>query len=228
MSEVPSRVSPAPPAPPASQLVGKALAVLLVMGYGAPFVAAAAFLCSTLASLVQRDGGRANGLAGALGAIATAVSLSVVLYRRIRAGGRARAVLAAEVLVLAILPLWGLGYSHFLGEAECTVDQCSAESTAFRPFAEPEVFGLLALHGLVVLAYAASRRRPERLRPFAEALVSAALVAGAIVHAIVGVHVGRWLGVAILIPPVFLPALSPALTVTLLVAELRARLRRRG
>jgi hypothetical protein len=216
-----------PPAKPPSVFVDVALSVLLVMGYAAPLLGAVAFVCSSLVSTIQ-SASKVSAVAGGLGAISVAVFLGVQLYQRIRSKWRAKAVLAAEALVLLILPLWGLGYSHFLADARCSVTQCSAESTVFRPFAEPEIFGLLALHALLVLAYAASRRRPERLRPFAEALVAASLVAGAIVHALMAVHVGRWLGIALLLPPIFLPVLSPLLTIALLVVELRARLRRRG
>jgi hypothetical protein len=131
------------------------------------------------------------------------------------------------VLVLFVLPLWGLCYSHG-GRAGCQVSACEVSDVAFRPLAEPEVYGLVALHVFTVLAYAVSRRRPERLRPFAETLVHAALLAGVAVHGLLAVHFARWLPAAALFPPVFLPCASPLLTVVLYGVELHTRLRRRG
>ena len=130
--------------------------------------------------------------------------VAVVAGRTIaHARGRVRTVL--DVTVLGALPAWGLAYSHWAGEATCTVTNCMAGDAVFRPLAEPEAVGLVVLHLLVVLAYAVSRRRPGALRPFPEALVHAALVAGMVAHAVLAVHFARWLPAAVLFPPAFLP-----------------------
>jgi hypothetical protein len=152
------------------------------------------------------------------------VLLALRLVARLR--GRARTLL--DVLVLGFLPAWGLVYSHWLAQPGCEVSACDAGDAIFRPLAEPEVYGLVALHVLIVLAYAISRRRPEALRPLAEALVNAALLAGLYVHAVLAAHFARWLGAAALFPPVFLPCAAPLFTVVLYGIELHGRLRRRA
>jgi hypothetical protein len=81
---------------------------------------------------------------------------------------------------------------------------------------------------LTALAYAISRRRPGALRPVAEALVHAALIAGMAVHAVLEVHFARWLPAAAIFPPVFLPCAAPLLTMVLYGHEVHLRLRRRG
>jgi hypothetical protein len=214
-----------PPVETSGKGLDGALAVLLGLTYGGPLIAAAATAGSALGRLVSPD---ASGVLALIAGLGAAMAIVVLLYRRIRKRGRAGAVRAAEVLILGILPVWGLAYSHFLGHPTCTVTHCMDDSTAFRPFAEPEVLGLIALHAATVVAYAISRRRPGALRPFAEALVHATLLAGIVAHAITAVHVGRWAGVGVLLAPVFAPCLAPALTVVLYGAELRARLLRRG
>jgi hypothetical protein len=131
------------------------------------------------------------------------------------------------VVVVGVLPFWGFVYSH-MGRAECQVSSCDVGDTAFRPLAEPEVWGLVALHACTVLAYAISRRRPAALRPVAEVLVHATLLAGIAVHVVLQVHFSRWLPAAALFPPVFLPCAAPLLTAILYGQEVRLRLRRRG
>lgn len=202
-----------------------ALALLLVLGYGSPVVLGAGVGVGALVSRLSPELAIFLGPCAALGVVIAGTHL---LYKRIRRNGRAGPVKAVEVLVLGILPVWGLVYSHFLGEPTCTISACTVSDRAFRPFAEPEVFGLIALHALTVLAYVISRRRPGALRPAAEALVNATLLAGAIAHAVIAVHVARWLVVGVLVAPVFLPCAGPLLTVILYLVELRDRLRRRG
>lgn len=201
------------------------LSLLLACTIGSPIVIGA---FAGLSALGRRlDPELRIGLGGA-GAIFMATLLTVLVYRHLRRRGRDRARKIIDALVLVILPIWGLLYSHYLGEPECTVSSCSVDDKAFRPFAEPEIYGLVALHVLTVLAYFVSRRRPAALRPKAEALVHATLLAGVIVHAVLAVHVARWLPVGLLLAPVFIPCAAPLLTVILYVAELRERLRRRG
>ena len=192
-----------------------ALAVLLTCGYGAPPLLVIASLAAGWV-----------GAASLLVAFVAGLVLLMVVYRATLAQ-RARAALAARVLVLGILPAWGLVYSHFAA-ARCVVNECALNDTVFRPFAEPQIFGLVALHLLTVVAYAISRRRPGPLRPFGEALVHALLLVGVVAHTIVGVQVGPWNFAGVLLPPVFLPCIAPAITVFLYGTELLARLRRRG
>lgn len=201
------------------------LAIFLVLTFGSPVFLACGFGVGALARAVVPA---AAIVAGPLAALACAIRLGITVFRWLRRSGRAGALKVVRVLVLCVLPVWGLLYSHFLGESSCSVSSCSADETAFRPFAEPEVVGLVAFHVLTVIAYAVSRRRPRALRPIAEALVHATLLAGAIAHAVIAVHVARWIGVGVVLAPVFLPCAAPLLTVIVYVVELRDRLRRRG
>ncbi len=222
-----------PPTEPADEAVlhrpSKAgdviLAIFLVLTFGSPLFLGVGYLLGAFTRIVLSE---AAIVVGPLAGLTSAIGLVIVTYRWLRRHGRKGVLAVLRVLILGVLPVWGLLYSHFLGEASCSVGSCGADETAFRPFAEPEVLGLVALHVLTVIAYAVSRRRPQALRPLAEALVHATLLAGAIAHAVIAVHVARWLGVAIVLAPVFLPCAGPLLTVILYVVELRERLLRRG
>jgi hypothetical protein len=156
-------------------------------------------------------------------ASAGTVLIAILLWLR----DRAWTARILEVTSLGVLPAWGLLYSHG-GQEKCQVHVGEADLTVFRPLAEPEVYGLIALHLVVVLAYAISRLRPAMLRPAAEATVSGALLAGMAVHAVLAIHFGRWLIAAALFPPLFLPCAAPLFTIVLYGAELLGRLRRRG
>jgi hypothetical protein len=161
-------------------------------------------------------------------ALYTAAAASVVILADLftRFLRRARSPVV-PIVILFFLPAWGLAYD--LGaRQECSISSCEVGETVFRPLSEPGVWGLVAFHLVTVLAYAVSRRRPEALRPAAEALVHAALLAGLAVHALLAVHFARWLPAALLLAPVFLPCAAPVLTVVLYGDELLARLRRRG
>jgi hypothetical protein len=204
---------PSRPGPLLSGLAAFALAT----GLGAPLILGSGVALQFL-----------HPVLGVLAACLVGVVLLVVAYRALRGDSAARFFVAFEVLVLAVLPSWGLGYSHFIGKASCEVSSCEAGETVMRVFAEPEVLGLVALHAVTALAYVISRRRPAALVPVAEALLHATLLAGILAQAAVAVHVARWLGVALLLAPVFLPCAAPLLTVVLYVRELHARLVRRG
>lgn len=208
---------------PHRPLADAGLAVLLVVGYASPVLAA----LSAALGMIAAGSGLLLLLVG-LCALASAVALAVRVYRHIRRHGRGWLQGAAEALVLVILPAWGLFYNHYLGEAQCRVTSCAVGNTAFRPLAEPEVLPLLALHAVTALAYAASRRRPAALHPPAELLVHALLLVGIAMHAVVAVQFGPWLLAGLAFPPVFIPCLMPALAILFYGAELRARLRRRG
>lgn len=205
------------------------LTLVLVLGYGAPLVLGAAALVGGVSARIAPELGLIFGACAAVGVV---IALSVAFFRNVHGATHARrrqnAVRAAEVLILGILPVWGFLYSHFLGRSECEISSCTANDEVFRPFAEPEVYALIALHAITVLAYAISRRRPRALRPVAEVLVHATLMAGVAMQIVVGIHVGRWIPVGFLLAPVFMPCIAPILTVILYGAELRSRLRRRG
>ena len=204
----------------ASSLEATALALLLATGFASPplLVVGASFgvlhpVCALL---------------GLCGAFAGWVWLIVGMRRGILAKSAyaSAARTAADWLVLAIAPLWGLAYNFAFGEASCVSDGCQPD--VFRPLAAPGVYVLVGLHAAVGVAYAISRRRPEALRPTGELLLCSILGAGVLVHAVVAAHFGSWLLVGLALPPVFFPCLAPLLTVCLLGVEIRARLRRRG
>ncbi|MDI1443838.1 DUF6688 family protein [Polyangium sp. 6x1] len=203
-----------------SRIADAALATLLVIGFISP--AAAALIAAATG---------AHGVAFVLVsllAVGGGIWAVVKLYRHIRTHGRGTTLGWVDVLVLGILPAWGLFYNHIVN-ATCQVLECEANGEIFRPLAEPEVFGLLAFHLVTVLAYVVSRRRRAALRPaMAELLVHAGLIAGMVIHVLLAVHFGKWVLFGAAFPPAFLPGLSPVLTVILYGAELRHRLRLRG
>ncbi|WP_437849886.1 DUF6688 family protein [Sorangium sp. So ce363] len=216
----PSEQQQSPPEQPFS-LTDGALAALVATGYGVPALAALLFGAG---QLVRLDA--AIFVAGALG-LAGWIGLTVWTYRAIRRRGRAPFQVAAEVLTLLLLPAWGMAYSHD-APGTCAVPACDVGTTAFRPLAEPEVHGLIALHALTALAYVVSRRRKEALPGPAELVVHAALLVGIALHVLLVVHFGPWVAAGLLVPPLLLPCVAPVFTVVFYSAELRARLLRRG
>jgi hypothetical protein len=194
------------------------LSLLVVTGYAAPvLLVAALFVSRAVESLALAT----------IGGFAIWLTLVIRVRRSIRDRGRGRYRIAAEVLVLLLLPAWGLAYTYGLAAPGCTYRACE-EPLAMRPFAAPEIYPLVALHLATALAYAISRRRPEALRPRTELAVLGALVTGVVVHAALAVHLAKWVFAGIGLAPVFLPCLAPALTVALYAPELVGRLRRRG
>lgn len=131
---------------------------------------------------------------------------------------------AFELLVLVVLPLWGLALNHSFNQT-CVQDACGADE--FRYLVEPDVFGLLFLHVVTALAYLGSRRRPEALYAPAELFVHVALVSGIVFQALVAVQFSDALLLGLILP-LGMPAFTPILTIALYAHELRARLRRRG
>lgn len=211
--------SPVAPAR-ASSLQATALALLVVSGYG----------CLPLFAIALSLGVMHVVLAG-LGAIAAFLVWLWGVARARRAiledvGSARVARTSADWLVLAVLPVWGLFYNFVLGAPRCVSDGCGPD--VFRPLASPGVYGVIAIHGVVGVAYAISRRRPEALRPRAELLLAATLGAGALMHALVAVHFGPWLLAGLAFPPLFMPCLAPLLCAVLLTVEVLARLRQRG
>ncbi len=197
------------------------LALLLVIGYGDPVTLGVPIALAHLGIDVM------HYRVGPLLTLLLVVLLTIVLYRRVERHRRP-ARIAAQLLILVVLPLWGLGYSHFMGQVSCRAPENSLDSTPFRAFAEPAVWGWLALHAVTAIAFVVSRQRPERLRPFGEIVLHALLVVGVVMQLLIGIHVVRWSLVGVLIAPIFVPCLTPYLTIGLYGLELHARLRRRG
>lgn len=153
------------------------------------------------------------GLAAGLGA-----TLPALLVRR-----RGRYLrLLTEWLVLVVLPAWALILDLGLPGWG---DACAAINA---PFAAPDVIGLYPLYGLCLLAYAVARKRPERLRPLAEALVVGGLTAGVVLAAALAVQFGIATFLALVFAPIGLPAAAPAAVGLLFLLALIGRLRRRA
>lgn len=207
-------------APPRAALADTAIAWVFAMCWGAPPLGLLALAWVALA------GSSSLGLLSAGCSLAGWMGVFVWARRATAAGKRRPIRIATELGALVVLPLWGLLYSHATG-ADCTISQCSGPDV-FRPFAEPEVFVLAGLHGVVVLAYAVSRRRPDALPPVVELVVHSLLVVGIAVHTIVAIHVGPWLVAGFLAAPVLVPCLSPVFAMGFFLSEVRGRLRMRA
>lgn len=211
--------------PGPSKITDAAITLFLLLSFGTPVALLLAGMVGALVGVVSQPAGIVAAVI--LGGIFLVLAAGRT-FRWVRRTGRDRSVRVIEVMTLLVLPVWGLGYNHFLGNPECTVGACSSSSEVFRPLAEPEVLGLVVLHALTVVAYAVSRRRPGALRPRSEALVHATLLAGVLVHIVIGVHIAPWTAKAFVLPPLLLPCFAPVSTTILYAAELRGRLRRRG
>lgn len=198
-----------------------ALATLLSTGYVSPLLLVAMVPIGALGASFHGIGLLVAGVVG-LGAWLAAI---IGMMRGMRANGRSGYRTAADVLVLAVLPVWGLLYVLIL-DGDCTTTTCDTE--LFRPFAFPEAWGLVAHHVVVSLAYAVSRRRPEALRPRSEVLVAATLASGIPLYLLIAVQLGPLLLAGLVFPPLFMPCLMPVLAPILLLVEIRSRLRRRG
>lgn len=212
----------AEPLEPRSRAADVGLALVVVTGYLSPVIAIGFWWVFALFLGALP----AVSLLGGLGAIAAWVALVSAAVRDIRAHGAERYRKASDVLVLLILPLWGLALAYAVPSEDCSVSSC--EMQIFRPFAFPEVFWLLGLHALLSIAYLVSRRRPHALSPRGEVLVNACLVTGMAVHATVALQLGPWLGAGLVAPPILFCTLAPVLTIVIFYRELAARLRRRG
>lgn len=205
--------------PTPSGLYAAAIATLVVTGYLSPFLLLLIIPFNAIHGFV--------GVLAAVGGLAGWIGAIVATYRKIREKGDQPWRKAADILILGVLPAWGLVYAFLFAETGCVDNQCGGP-TVFRPFAASHIVGLIGLHALLSLAYAISRKRPEALRPLMEVTVLSSLLVGIAVHAVVAVHFGPWLLMGLLVPPLFLPCVAPVLTVLLFAFELRRRLRLRG
>jgi hypothetical protein len=112
---------------------------------------------------------------------------------------------------------------------QCVRDNCSGDTQMFRAFAEPWVLAPLALHIVTSLAYAISKRRPEALRPYVEALVFAGMATGIVLQCVLALQLGAtFMVVGLVVFPLGLPVIMPLIALILLFHETRARLLRRG
>lgn len=212
-------------------VVDLGIAGLVTTGYGSPIALALVGGVFSLAGLV----GRSTLLQGVtslvgLGAIVVVFGAWLVLtikgYQHVRDHGRRGFLVALQVLALAVFPLWGVGLNQALGAA-CRTSSCDPGPQMFRVFGARGLVGLVLLHALTALAFAASRNRPEKLPAPAEALVHGLLLVGVALQSVIAVQTADLLW-GLVVFPVTLPLVAPFVTVALYLRELVDRLRRRG
>jgi hypothetical protein len=163
-------------------------------------------------------------------ALALTVAVAVAIFLGLRERPRARRR-ATDVLVLVLLPF------AVLQGPECGT--CSlGEGNVYRRLAMPEILGLGAGYAASLVAYAISRRRPERQRPGTELLIGSMLLCGCALMVPVAVQFGglvfmdaglRSVGAswAFMLPQAVV-ALVPLGVIALYAYELGQRLKRRG
>jgi hypothetical protein len=160
--------------------------------------------------------------AAVLAVWAGCVVLAVLFLRWLDRVGKTAAF---ELLVLAVLPVWGCVLNAWL--SPCRVDVCEHDVGLFRPFAVPELYWLLGLHAAAAFAYLISRRRSETLPIFPEALVFGAMLVGLAVDALAAIQL-TFLMPYVIALPITMPLLAPGLSAVLFWREIRRRLLLRG
>jgi hypothetical protein len=202
MSELPS----ASTRPPILQCLG--LALFLTLGYVSPIALSTLWF-----------GFNVGAVTGSLLAIGSLWGL----FRYFRKRGTRGGVVAAEVLVLVVMVLWGLGL-NFADTQPCVENHCDPLQV-HRPLAYPAVLGLCVLHASSVLAYAIARRRSKLLPPRVELVLLSGLLLGCALQLALAIHFGRWLAYGIALAPVALPAASPVMALGLFGHRVKQRLR---
>jgi hypothetical protein len=149
-------------------------------------------------------------------AIGVAMLLSTFLSRH-----RAWISTTGECFFVLALPLWGLLINQALPD-------CAPCASVNRALRSPDVAGLYVLYGASLVAYLVARRRPERLRPLAEVLVSSLLLAGIALCTVLCVHFGYAIPYGFLSGPVGLPLIAPPIVGVVFAVALIRRLARRG
>lgn len=197
--------------------VDNLIAAVLASGFGAPVLATVGAMGAVVGGIFSAG--------GVLLVLPAWFGLIWATRKWVRAN-RPKAVQLLEILVLGILPAWGLLYNH-LASGSCVTNACDSPAL-FRPFAEPEIFALLGGHALACLAYVVSRVHERPLSALAECLVAGLMLFAIPLEILVEIQLGPWLLGGVALAPVLLPAIGPAITVILFVVELRSRLRRRG
>lgn len=203
------------------------VALLVTTGYGSPLAIAAAVGMMALTPLLGGDLVVVFSGLVALALLTAWAIATIKVYQRLRDGGGGRLVVAAEVLALVLLPAWGLALNYLALDAGCRTSNCSVGPQMFRVLGARGVVGLVALHAVTALSYAASRRRPAKLPAGAELAVHTLLVVGAAMQLALAAQVGDLLW-GLMVFPLTLPVVAPFVTVAMYLRELVARLRRRG
>ncbi len=202
---------------PRSRLRDAALATILVLSVFPPVMLV---LWSLFAAQL---GGRGEWAIIPLGLAVIGAGLAAIVrtYRYAREGGAHTLGIVWDVILFAVMPVWGLAMNHTLN-GRCVSD---CDMGVYRAFAEPWAAAPFALHVCAALAYAVSRRRPARLPAVVEALTLATMFVGALLHVALQVQLGAgFMIMGLILFPFGLPVISPALTVIRLLGELRARL----
>lgn len=190
--------------------------------YAYAVIVALAFAPLTMAGLVAPA--PLSAVLGVLGFLALA-GVIVVLVKFVqnagKGGAKHAAYLLTGILVLVALPIAGLLVD---GAADnCVGSKCDPN---FRPLAMPQVFGLVPLHVVSVVAFFLSARRPEALSPRAEAAIATSLFGGMVLQLFLGVQFVPAVPLAIVVIP--LPILMPYAAFPLLFHAVLRRLRNRG
>ena len=208
-------------------LLDLGVAALLATGYGAPVAVAVVGAVSAIGSAIHPA---LMGVGSSVAAVVALVAWALAclrLYQGIRDRGRGRYLTAVFVLVLGVLPAWGLAINYGLLAATCRTSSCDVGPAMFRAFGVRGVVGLVTLHAVTALAFAASRRRPEKLPAGAEVLVHALLLFGVGLQLLLAVQLADFLW-GLVVFPISLPLVGPYVSIALYAHELVARLRRRG
>ncbi len=203
------------------------IALLLATGYGAPPGLAVGAAVGGLARFVSPRWATVPSTLVALGVFSAWAIVVRGLYQGIRDRGRERYLGALHLLVLALLPAWGIVINFTLLTTRCRTTNCDIGPAMFRVLSEHGIVGFVALHLVTALAFVVSRRRPAALPGGVELLVHAALVFGIGLHLMLLVQCADLL-FGLVVFPISLPLVGPFVTVALYASELRARLRRRG
>ncbi len=146
------------------------------------------------------------------------------IYRQIAKNGAQRAIIAAEVLTLLLLPVIGTVFNGLL-DATCIETDCDT-SAMHRPFALPQFFHVWVLHLLTVLAYAIARRRGGSLPPRTEVMVLGGLFVGCVLQIALCIQLGLWVVYGILGAPLILCAASPLFALLFFAHQIRTRMAR--
>ena len=210
------------PQAPQSRFLDATVALLLTFA-----ATPAAINLVILAKAFHLDLNRSVEIGLGLVALVGAVALFVAFYQLLRQGQRRPARIVADILTFLVLPAWGICYSHFLATASCEISSCDKGDVVLRPLAEPALYGLVVLHGIVLIAYAVSRRRSAALPGPLEPVLQAVLVVGLVEHLALAIQFAPWMGYGLLAPPIFLPTLTPLFSLVFLGAELIGRGRNR-
>ncbi|MDB4931571.1 MAG: hypothetical protein JWM10_4055 [Myxococcaceae bacterium] len=203
------------------------VALLVTAGYGSPVAVGLAASLTVMTRWLGSGFVTVFSTLVALAVFTAWVVATIKVYQRVRDEGGGGYRIAAEVLVLALLPAWGLALNYGMLNASCRTTNCDPGPAMFRVLGARGVVGLVVLHAVTALAFAVSRRRPAKLPPGAELAVHALLVVGVALQLALAAQLADLLW-GLVIFPVALPVIAPFASVAMYLRELVARLRRRG